>query len=76
MGPLETNFPAIRACIFDMDGLLLNSEDMITISTNKLLKQYGRPPLTRSIRAQMMGVPNSKNGDIFHNWAKLPITRE
>ena len=23
-----------------------------------------------------MGVPDSTNGDIFHNWAKLPISRE
>lgn len=23
-----------------------------------------------------MGVPDSTNGDVFHNWAKLPISRE
>ena len=23
-----------------------------------------------------MGVADSTNGDIFHNWAKLPISRE
>lgn len=23
-----------------------------------------------------MGVPDSSNGDVFHNWAKLPISRE
>lgn len=23
-----------------------------------------------------MGVTDSTNGDIFHNWAKLPISRE
>ncbi|KAJ5569584.1 uncharacterized protein N7459_009014 [Penicillium hispanicum] len=72
----EIGFPAIRACIFDMDGLLINSEDMITLSTNKLLEKYGRPALTPFIRAQLMGVPDSTNGDVFHNWAKLPISRE
>ncbi|KAH6958075.1 putative HAD superfamily hydrolase [Fusarium avenaceum] len=76
MASHEIDFPAIRACIFDMDGLLINSEDMITLSTNELLEKYGRPAFTRSIRAQLMGVPNSINSDTFHNWAKLPISRE
>ncbi|KAK3367606.1 hypothetical protein B0H63DRAFT_529322 [Podospora didyma] len=62
----DPSFPAIRACIFDMDGLLINSEDMITASLNTLLDKYGRPALPRSVRAQMMGVPNSSNGDVFH----------
>ena len=61
-----TSVHAVRACIFDMDGLLINTEDIITVSTNKLLAKYGRPALTRSIRAQLMGVPDSTNGDIWH----------
>ncbi|KAI2793422.1 hypothetical protein POX_a00001 [Penicillium oxalicum] len=72
----DTDFPAIRACIFDLDGLLINSEDMITLATNQLLEQYGRPPFTASIRAQLMGIPDSTNSDVFHNWAKVPISRE
>ncbi|KXG47978.1 HAD-superfamily hydrolase, subfamily IA, variant 3 [Penicillium griseofulvum] len=76
MTPIKTDFPAIRACIFDMDGLLINSEDIIGLSTNHLLEKYGRPPLTRSMQAQLMGVADSTNSDIFHNWAKLPISRE
>ena len=71
-----TSFPAIRACIFDMDGLLINSENIITLSMNQLLEKYGRPVFTRSIRAQLMGIPDSTNGDLFHNWAQLPISRE
>lgn len=59
-----------------MDGLLINTEDIITVSLNGLLKKYGRPVFTPSIRAQLMGVPDSSNGDVFHNWAKLPISRE
>lgn len=69
-------FPPIRACIFDMDGLLINSEDIITQCTNQLLEKYGRPAFTRSIRVRLMGVPDSTNGDVFHNWAKLPIPRD
>jgi pseudouridine-5'-monophosphatase len=59
-----------------MDGLLINSEDVITRCTNRLLGKYGRPAFTRSIRVQLMGVPDSTNGDVFHNWAKLPIPRD
>ncbi|KAI1193485.1 HAD-like domain-containing protein [Nemania serpens] len=76
MTSLEKSFPAIRACIFDMDGLLINSEDVITKCTNQLLTKYGRPVFTRSIRAVTMGVPDSTNSDTFHDWAKLPISRE
>lgn len=59
-----------------MDGLLINSEDLITLSINKLLIKYGRPTFTPSIRAQLMGIQGSMNGDVFHNWAQLPISRE
>jgi pseudouridine-5'-monophosphatase len=59
-----------------MDGLLINSEDVITTSINELLEKYGRPSFTQSIRAQLMGVPGSTNGDVFHNWAKVPISRK
>jgi pseudouridine-5'-monophosphatase len=71
-----TAFSPIRACIFDMDGLLINSEDIITLCMNKLLSKYDRPALTRSIRVQMMGIPGSSHSDFFHNWANLPISRE
>jgi pseudouridine-5'-monophosphatase len=59
-----------------MDGLLINSEDMVTQSTNSLLAKNGRPPLTSSIRVQMMGIPGSNHSDLFHDWARLPISRE
>ncbi|KAH8810883.1 HAD-like domain-containing protein [Xylogone sp. PMI_703] len=59
-----------------MDGLLINSEDVITQSINQLLEKYGRPMFTPSVRAQLMGVPDSSDGDVFHNWAQLPISRE
>ncbi|KAF8858534.1 HAD-like protein [Acephala macrosclerotiorum] len=72
----KTDFPPIRACIFDMDGLLLNTEDIYTICADNVLKKYGRPGLPWSIKAQLMGVPGSNNGDTFHAWAQLPISRE
>lgn len=52
-------FPAVRACLFDMDGLLLDTEDIYTKVTNTLLQQCGRPPLTWAIKAQLQGRPVS-----------------
>ncbi|KAJ5772957.1 hypothetical protein N7457_007853 [Penicillium paradoxum] len=67
MAAPKTDFPAVRACIFDMDGLLMNSEGMVTLSTNKLLEKHGRPALTQSIQAHLIGIQDSTNGDVFHN---------
>jgi pseudouridine-5'-monophosphatase len=68
--------PRIRAALFDMDGLLIDSEDLYSIVTNTLLERYGRPPLPWSIKAQLQGRPGPQAGQIFHNWAKLPISHE
>ncbi|KAK4214236.1 HAD-like protein [Rhypophila decipiens] len=76
MAQSENNFPAVRACIFDMDGLLLNTEDIYTLCADNVLTKYGRPRLPWSVKAKLMGVPGSSNGDVFHEWAQLPISRE
>jgi len=64
--------PPIRACIFDMDGLLLNTEDIYKQCADHVLARHGRPPLPWSVKAQLMGVPGSSTGDVFHAWAQLP----
>jgi pseudouridine-5'-monophosphatase len=69
-------FPPIRACLFDMDGLLLDSEDNYTLCTNAILAKYNRPPIPWSIKAQLQGRPGPVAGEIFHEWAQLPISRE
>lgn len=68
--------PAIRACLFDMDGLLIDSEDLYTLCTNEVLLEYGRPSLPWSIKAQMQGRPGPAASAILHDWAQLPISRE
>jgi pseudouridine-5'-monophosphatase len=68
--------PRIRAALFDMDGLLIDSEDLYTISTNTILERYGKPPIPWSIKAQLQGRPGPQAGQIFHQWAQLPISRE
>lgn len=50
-------FPRIRACLFDMDGLLIDSEDKYTMITNEVLQMYGKPNLPWSVKAQLQGRP-------------------
>jgi len=50
--PTSDTFPPIRACIFDVDGLLINSEDIYTEIYNNILHSYGKPDLPWSIKAK------------------------
>ena len=68
--------PRIRAALFDMDGLLIDSEDIYTEVTNTILARYGKPNLPWSIKAQLQGRPGPQAGQIFHSWAQLPIDHE
>ncbi|BCS04263.1 haloacid dehalogenase superfamily protein [Aspergillus luchuensis] len=70
------NLPRVRACLFDMDGLLIDSEDKYTDITNAILQEYGKPLLPWSIKAQLQGRPQPDASRIFHQWAQLPISPE
>ncbi|TQS31765.1 hypothetical protein Golomagni_07944, partial [Golovinomyces magnicellulatus] len=66
----------VKACIFDLDGLLINTEDLVGDALNGLLAKHGRPPLTPAVRASLMGVLDATKSDAFHDWAQLPISRD
>ncbi|KAJ5925743.1 HAD superfamily hydrolase [Penicillium verhagenii] len=72
----QKELPRIRACLFDMDGLLIDSEDKYSQITNEVLAMYGKPMLPWSIKAQLQGRPQPEASKIFHDWAQLPITPE
>ncbi|WYZ45007.1 hypothetical protein EsH8_VIII_000323 [Colletotrichum jinshuiense] len=72
----RTDFPPIRACLFDMDGLLLDTEDLYTACINAVLEQYGRPLLPWSIKAKLQGRPGPESTRIFREWAQLPIDQD
>lgn len=68
--------PPILACLFDMDGLLLDTEDLYSLCTNTLLAEFNKPALPWSIKAQLQGRPGPAASDIFFQWAQLPCSRE
>ncbi|KAL2070605.1 hypothetical protein VTL71DRAFT_13631 [Oculimacula yallundae] len=76
MSKARTDFPPVRACLFDMDGLLIDSEEKYTIATNTVLNKYGKPNIPWSIKAKMQGRAGKAAGDVLHNWAQLPVSRE
>ena len=45
------DFPPIKACIFDSDGLLINSEDIYSLTINNVLHEYGLPDIPWNIKA-------------------------
>jgi HAD superfamily hydrolase (TIGR01509 family) len=46
----------LRAVVFDMDGLMFNSEDVYTLTGTELLARRGHR-FTRELKAEMMGLP-------------------
>ncbi|KAM5463555.1 putative pseudouridine 5'-phosphatase [Microsporum ferrugineum] len=59
-----------------MDGLLIDSEDIYTFVINQILREYGKPNLPWSIKAQLQGRPQPQSGQVFQRWAQLPISQE
>ncbi|QIW97795.1 hypothetical protein AMS68_003313 [Peltaster fructicola] len=57
-----------------MDGLLLNTEDLITQCINTILSRYDKPELPWSIKARIQGRSARDSNVILLNWAQLPIT--
>ncbi|OAA68300.1 HAD superfamily hydrolase [Niveomyces insectorum RCEF 264] len=72
----RTDFPPVRACLFDMDGLLLDTEDIYTLCINSVLARYGKPNLPWTIKAKLQGRPMLEANKIFMDWAQLPISPE
>lgn len=66
----------IKACLFDMDGLLLNTEDLYTETTNEVLAEHGKGPLPWDVKINLQGRPGTDAAKHFLDWAQLPYTPE
>ncbi len=74
MATSRTTFPPVRACIFDLDGTLINSEDIYIEIYNNILHEYGKPDLLWSVNARMQST-GRKVSSLFHRSHSMTCLR-
>ncbi|KAI1536582.1 haloacid dehalogenase-like hydrolase, partial [Pyrenophora tritici-repentis] len=70
---MSKQLPPVRACIFDVDGTLINSEDIYTGIYNSILREYGRPEYPWKIKATQQS-RGSRGTKRLLDWAQVPLT--
>ena len=65
----------IKAVIYDMDGLLLDTEIFYTQVTQKIVSRFGKT-FDWSIKSQMIGLPAIESARYLVKTLDLPITPE
>ena len=50
-----TTYKNVTHCIFDMDGLLINTEDLYTVATEQVMARYTEKKYTFEIKTKLMG---------------------
>ncbi|KAL7006285.1 hypothetical protein EMMF5_004171 [Cystobasidiomycetes sp. EMM_F5] len=63
----------IKAVIFDMDGLLIDSERVYTLVSNELLAPYGQK-VTWELKKGIMGRPGLDAAQFLVDFTKIPLT--
>ncbi|SAM04619.1 hypothetical protein [Absidia glauca] len=67
--------PRITHCIFDMDGLLLDTERVYTEVTQEILDQYANgAKFTWDVKSQLMGRTGDESAKMVVDTYKLPMT--
>ncbi|KDN45471.1 HAD-like protein [Tilletiaria anomala UBC 951] len=74
---MATPTAQVKAVLFDMDGLLIDSEGVYTQVVNDVLRPYGKEQ-TWEIKAHLMGMPerNAVKTLFQHLWPPRPNTDE
>ena len=67
-----TSFPKIKAILYDMDGLLLDTENFYTDVTQQIVSRYGKN-FDWSIKSQMLGRPALESARTLVRVLELPI---
>ncbi|GAA5993062.1 hypothetical protein JCM10908_003086 [Rhodotorula pacifica] len=65
--------PQVSAVLFDMDGLLIDSERLYTVASNELLAPYGKE-LTWELKSQLMGRPAHDSAARLIEATGIPMT--
>jgi len=63
----------VTHCIFDMDGLLLDTEDIYEGAVRDVLKMYGKP-YPKEVRMKILGTTEQTTAKIAVDSLNLPIT--
>jgi len=63
----------MKAVVFDMDGLMFNTEDVYTLVGQELLRRRGRE-FTLNLKNEMMGLPPQISFEIMIRRCNLPDT--
>ena len=62
-----------RAVLFDIDGLLINTEDVYANCIQSLLRERSCPSMPEKLLACTMGSPEKFNIDAMRNWIRISV---
>ncbi|ALC38555.1 Gs1l [Drosophila busckii] len=65
----------VTHCIFDMDGLLLDTETLYTVAAQQVLDPYGKT-FTFDVKEQIMGLQTQQVAEFMLKEYELPMTWE
>ncbi|EDW87249.1 probable pseudouridine-5'-phosphatase [Drosophila yakuba] len=68
------NFQPVTHCIFELDGLLIDSERLRTESVQKILEPYGHT-YSFDLKMKCMGKPDSEQAALIVNTFNLPFSQ-
>lgn len=69
------NFKNVTHCIFDMDGLIIDSETLYTDAYNRVIQKYGKT-YTWEHKVKIMGFKTREAVETIIKLLELPITAE
>ncbi|XP_071085409.1 pseudouridine-5'-phosphatase-like [Haliotis cracherodii] len=70
---MSTAFKPVTHVIFDMDGLLLDTERLYTVATQNVLDEYGKV-FTWEIKSKQMGRKQNESAQLMIDELQLPLT--
>jgi len=75
---MSGNFHPVTHVLFDMDGLILDTEPLYTSATEAVARNHGAPIQTMSwdLKVKQMGLPSQELATLLVQEMQLPITAE